>query len=193
MATGLALTAIVVTPLLLLGGLFGGSVGPLLGRGDHPIKAIAYYEPSGSMEPTVRVGETVLVDANAYRFGRAPALADIVLFRLHTQGQTYELLKRVIGLPGQTVEIRGGVVYIDGNRLTETYLNREHDLRDFGPFHVPEGHLFVLGDNRVNSNDSRFNVGMVPLADVIGKVIGPAGPGVHGKPQAPGLMVGPSH
>jgi signal peptidase I len=78
-------------------------------------------------------------------------------------------------------------VSVDGNQLTESYLNSEQDRRDFGPVHVPVGSVFVLGDNRVNSNDSRFAIGMVPLADVLGKMIGPAGPGVHGKPPKPGV------
>jgi signal peptidase I len=124
------------------------------------------------MLPTIKIGDVVLIDTNAYRFGKAPATGDIVLFRWHTEGQTFELLKRVIGLPGQTVEIRRGVVYVDGHRRFEPYLNRHRDVKDFGPFRVAPGYVFVLGDDRINSNDSRYGVGQVPFGNIIGRMVG---------------------
>jgi signal peptidase I len=176
---GTALVAAIGAPLLLLSGLLKG---PSVPTGDgHPVKLITYSMPSEAMEPTVKIGGVVLVDTNAYRFGGAPQLGDIVLFEWHTDGQTFKLLKRVIGLPGQTVDIhRGGVVFVDGRPLVEPYLNHTRDSRAFGPILVEPGHLFVLGDNRINSNDSRFAVGPVPMTNVIGKVVGFAGPGAGG-------------
>jgi signal peptidase I len=160
--------------------------------GGHPMKLIEYYEPSEAMDPTIRVGDVVQVDTNAYLFGRTPELGDIVLFRHRSQGQTFQLLKRVIGLPGQTIEIQRGVVSIDGQKLVELYLNSEQDLHDYGPYVVEPGHLFVLGDNRFNSNDSRFSsIGQVALTDVIGKVVGFADSGSDAtSPIAPAAKLG---
>jgi signal peptidase I len=75
----------------------------------------------------------------------------------------------VVGLPGETIELRHGVVYVDGNRLNEPYLNPHKDTRDFPPTKVPAGHVFVMGDNRTDSNDSRFGLGPIPLGDIVGR------------------------
>jgi signal peptidase I len=189
---GLFLAVAVATPLLLLTGLVRLPRTPSLGMGGHPMKLIEYYEPSEAMDPTIRVGDVVQVDTNAYLFGRTPELGDIVLFRHRSQGQTFQLLKRVIGLPGQTIEIQRGVVSIDGQKLVELYLNSEQDLHDYGPYVVEPGHLFVLGDNRFNSNDSRFSsIGQVALTDVIGKVVGFADSGSDAtSPIAPAAKLG---
>jgi signal peptidase I len=80
-----------------------------------------------------------------------------------------DFIKRVIGLPGDTVELRDGKLYVDGDPVAQPYLSGEQDLRDFGPTTVPAASLFVLGDNRLNSNDSRFGLGFVPQDRVIGK------------------------
>jgi signal peptidase I len=183
----LFLAVAVATPLLLLTGLVRLSTTQPLGMGGHPMKLIDYYEPSEGMDPTIRVGDVVHVDVNAYLFGGTPELGDIVLFQHRLQGQTFQLLKRVIGLPGQTIEIQRGVVSIDGNKLVEPYLNSKVDLHDYGPFVVEPGHLFVLGDNRFNSNDSRFSsIGQVALTDAIGKVVGFADSGSDAtRPIAP--------
>ena len=73
-----------------------------------------------------------------------------------------DFIKRVIGLPGETVELRNGKLFVDGEQIDEPYLHGPVDTRDYGPVTVPEGKLFVLGDNRLNSNDSRFGLGFVP-------------------------------
>jgi signal peptidase I len=75
----------------------------------------------------------------------------------------------VIGLPGEVVEIRGGRLLVDGARVPEPYLTGPPDTRDYPPTTVPAGSLFVLGDNRLNSNDSRFGLGFVPIDKVIGR------------------------
>lgn len=179
---GLFLAVAVTAPLLLLTGLVRLSTTHPVGMGGYPTRLLDYYEPSTSMDPTIKVGDVVQVDANAYLFGRTPQLGDIVLFRVRLQGQTFQMLKRVIGLPGQTIEIDRGVVSIDGHRLYEPYLNARLDLKDYGPYVILPGHLFVLGDDRFNSNDSRFSIGQVALSDVIGKVVGPAEPGSEATP-----------
>jgi signal peptidase I len=80
-----------------------------------------------------------------------------------------DFIKRVIGLPGETVELRDGRLFVDGVRIREPYLKGAVDTRDYGPVKVPEGALFVLGDNRLNSNDSRFGLGFVPVDKVVGR------------------------
>jgi signal peptidase I len=149
----------------------------------------AFYIPSGSMEPTLMPGDRVLVEKVLYH----PSRGDIIVFQdpnpgsepdrgivggfLHwlSQGLGFsqpvdeDFIKRVIGLPGDTVELRHGKLYVNGTRVAEPYLHGEPDLRDYGPKTVPPDSLFMLGDNRLNSNDSRFGLGFVPEDRVIGK------------------------
>jgi signal peptidase I len=80
-----------------------------------------------------------------------------------------DFIKRVIGLPGEVVELRNGRLLIDGRRIAEPYLRGPPDTRDYGPIEVPPDSLFVLGDNRLNSKDSRFGLGYVPVDKVIGR------------------------
>jgi signal peptidase I len=162
----------VLAPLLLLAGVIGGgSSGQFLdGSGKPPQKLIRWYQPSGSMDPTIKVGKSVLVDTNAYRFGRLPQTGDLVLF----SESDCQMVKRVIGLPGQVVVITHGVVFVDGRRLAEPYLNSEVDPADYGPFTVAPSRVFVAGDNRINSRDSRNSMGQIRIADLLGKVVGPS-------------------
>jgi signal peptidase I len=149
----------------------------------------AFYIPSGSMERTLMPGDRVLVEKVMYH----PAHGDVIVFEdphpgtqpdrgviggvLHwlSQGLGFsqpadeDFIKRVIGLPGDTVELRHGRLFVNGDRIAEPYLRGEPDLRDYGPKTVPPGSLFVLGDNRLNSDDSRFGLGFVPEDLVIGK------------------------
>lgn len=132
--------------------------------------------PTGSMEDTLLVGDHLLVNRFGYDaeipftgwhtpLWRNPARQQIVVFR--RPGQP-DFVKRVIGLPGDTVEVRDGAVWVNGQILTEPYLRRGHDPREqFGPETVPSGHYFVLGDNRANSLDSR-RWGFVPREDIVG-------------------------
>lgn len=117
-----------------------------------------------SMVPTLHPGDFVIVNKLAYRWD-SPRAGDVVVFRLpHDPSQRY--IKRVIGLPGDRVEIADGAVYVNDRQLLEPYLQ----IRTLqgGNWVVEEGAYFVLGDNRNNSSDSRI-WGMVPRENVIGK------------------------
>lgn len=105
------------------------------------------------MEPNLKTGERLLGNKFIYRFER-PLRGDIVVFRFPPNPRKI-FIKRVIGVPGDIVEIRDGKVYVNGRKLDEPYVaNTPHG--DFPPQRVPEGCVFVLGDNRDESNDSRF-------------------------------------
>lgn len=108
---------------------------------------------SGSMEDTMEVNDRVVGLRLAYLFD-SPKRGDVVLFH-QPDGAEQPYVKRIIGLPGETVEGRNGLVYVDGAALEEAYV-REPLHEDFGPFSVPEGHYFMMGDNRNNSYDSRY-------------------------------------
>jgi signal peptidase I len=155
----------------------------------------AFFIPSPSMVPTLRPGDRILVNRLAYRFGDIRR-GDVVVFTdpsaTHDRGalstvfhflvegigvarpQDEDFVKRVIGLPGDTVEVAtGGRVFVNGRQLDEPYLNTPTDSRAFGPVTVPPGELFVMGDNRLESADSRFpppeGLGYVPIDHVVGR------------------------
>ncbi len=152
----------------------------------------AFEIPTPSMEPTLMEGDKVLVERVTYHFG-PPSRGDIIVFRFNpsdpanlTQGTNFlsrgldllaetmnithrdssPFIKRVIGLPGETVEMKDGYVYINGELLQENYKL----LRDnySGKWVVPEGSVFVMGDNRPNSNDGR-RWGFVPFGAIMGR------------------------
>jgi signal peptidase I len=127
----------------------------------------AFRIPTSSMEETLLVGDFLLV--NKFLYGakipftnfrlpkiRDPKRGDIIVFRHPTEGKDF--IKRCVGLPGDTVEIRNDVVYVNGGAVDEPYKilhGFSRSMSNFGPIVVPEGHLFMLGDNRHNSYDSR--------------------------------------
>jgi signal peptidase I len=156
----------------------------------------AFKIPTGSMEPNLLIGDHLLVNKVVY----SPSLAEIedrllgkkpiqrghvVVFKF-PEDPTRDFIKRVIGLPGETVEIKEKVVYINGKPLDEPYAHflepplrpddpeygtHREDVRDnYGPKVVPPGQLFVLGDNRDNSRDSRF-WGFLPRDQVKGRAL----------------------
>jgi len=153
----------------------------------------AFFIPSSSMEPTLMPGDRVLVNKLAYRFGDLHR-GDVVVFQnpneaqlpdrnaaealVHWLGEglgfqqpeNEDLIKRVMGLPGDIVEIRDHTVRVDGKPVTEPYLTKQvlGTMGDYGPVTVPKGELFVLGDNRGNSSDSRV-IGFVPEGNVVGR------------------------
>lgn len=121
-----------------------------------------------SMFPNLAEGQRVLINKVSYSFHN-PERGDIIVFKPSPSafpGET-PLIKRVIGLPGETVEIHSGAVFINGSALKETDINNP-PAYTMGPMVIPEGHYFVLGDNRNASRDSHFGW-TVPGDSIIGK------------------------
>jgi signal peptidase I len=119
-----------------------------------------------SMVPTLQDGEYVLVSRLSYKLGE-PVRGDIIVFSFPAD-QRQDLIKRVIGLPGETISIRDRVVSVNGKPLAETYIADSPIYT--GEWTVPEGNLFVLGDNRNDSKDSH-QWGLLPMENVIGKAL----------------------
>ena len=149
----------------------------------------AYKIPSGSMKPTLLIGDHILVSKFNYGiklpFIRStlipvgtPKRGDIVVF-IYPEDRSKDFIKRLVGLPGDTVEVRDKQIFLNGQPWKETHGVHSDSLvipgavqpRDnFGPVKVPEGKLFVMGDNRDESYDSRF-WGFVDMKDVLGKAL----------------------
>ncbi len=153
----------------------------------------AFQIPTGSMEPTLLIGDFLLVNKMTYVRPVIPlegailprknlARGDIVVFK-YPEELNRDFVKRIIGLPGETLEIRNKQVYIDGQSIEETYkvhndsqvyagdgiYSYDSLIRDnFGPVTVPVGHCFVMGDNRDNSHDSRY-WNFLPLDNIKGR------------------------
>ncbi|MGH8902882.1 MAG: signal peptidase I [Egibacteraceae bacterium] len=150
----------------------------------------AFYIPSESMVPTLHEQDRVLVEKLSYRF-RNPERGEVIVFQRPGQREPsggwslgrsareflaglglaqpageVDFIKRIIGLPGDTVEVRHGTVLVNGRPLREPYA--EPEIRDSSPVIVPPGRYFMMGDNRMNSLDSRFGLGFVPRDDIIG-------------------------
>jgi len=190
--------AVIELPLLLV-------LAALIAFGVKSVVAQAFYIPSGSMLPQLQINDRVVVSKLAYRL-HDPRRGDIVVFDAppHQEFQqaqtkrgfaarwarklgeavgliqpsTSEFIKRVIALPGETVEGRSGRVYIDGRRLEEPYLKQATlaSPSDFGPFTVPSGAVWVMGDNRSNSCDSRCfplrgDSPFIPESTIVGRTV----------------------
>jgi signal peptidase I len=156
-----------------------------------------FWIPSGSMEETLDIGDRVIVSKVSYRLGD-PGRGDVVVFEPETfeeesiltkvsrnllesvglRTPESDLIKRVIGLPGETVEIRDSTVLINGFPLREPYLAADLRMRDEGPWEVPAGHYFVMGDNRNSSNDSR-RFGAIDGDRIVGKAFSVVWPPSH--------------
>ena len=135
--------------------------------------------PSGSMENTLLIGDHLIMSRIGYDAGvpfthwhvslwRNPKRGQLVIFTPFVPEETSDIVKRVIGLPGETVDIHDGAVWINGKKLAENYTtgpSEPYDLRT--PYKVPQDCYFVMGDNRGNSYDSRFT-GCVPRKNIIG-------------------------
>ncbi len=168
----------------------------------------AFFIPSESMLPTLAVGDRVLVNKIAHEF-REPRRGEVVVFTQAdavdgdpgpdgiverawefvaggfgiTEPGDKDFIKRIIGLPGETIEMRDGVVHVDGEPVSEDpateggYLS-QLDMNDFGPTEIPDDHYFMMGDNRPNSSDSRSMLDTIPDDQLVGRafvVIWPPG------------------
>jgi signal peptidase I len=128
---------------------------------------------SGSMQPTLGIGERLFVNKLAYKFGHAPQRGDIIVFIPPASlNSDKDYIKRIIGLPGEVVEVKSGTVYIhkqDGSviQLEELYVTTPAN-KDYISGTIPAGQYFVMGDNRNNSNDSRY-WGTVPRSAIVGR------------------------
>ncbi len=132
----------------------------------------AFYIPSESMAPTLEVGDRLLVAKFSYRFG-SPSPGDVVVFKTPPSlrpAQTSELIKRVVAVGGQMIEAQDGQLVVDGRPLKEEYLPSDVRTSDFAPVHVPAGYVFVMGDNRSASQDSR-SFGAVPQSEIVGRAL----------------------
>ena len=118
-----------------------------------------------SMQPNLHEGEYVIVDKVSYAF-RQPERGEIVVLKNPNPGQP-DLIKRVIGLPGETIGVRGGQAYVNGQPLTEPYI-RQPMASDSPATQLQAGQYFVMGDNRNNSEDSRI-FGARPAGDIVGR------------------------
>jgi signal peptidase I len=182
--------AVAEIPLLLL---VAGLVAVLV----KTFIAQAFYIPSPSMVPQLKVNDRVVVSKLAYHL-HAPRRGDIVVFDCPAradckhpshganpvtrvlrrigegvglvQPSTDEYIKRVVGLPGDTVEGRSGLLYVNGRRLVEPYLPQGTPTLPGFVVHVPKGRLWVMGDNRTNSSDSRV-FGTIPIRTVVGRTV----------------------
>jgi signal peptidase I len=120
----------------------------------------AFWIPSPSMEPTLDVGDRVLVNKLSYKFHDVHR-GDVVVFErppgasTGEDGEIKDLIKRVIAIGGDTIEAREGDVYVNGEPVDENYLEPGTPTDNLPPTKIPAGHVFVMGDNRTNSEDSR--------------------------------------
>ncbi len=131
--------------------------------------------PSGSMERTIHKGSRMIGFRLSYVFSK-PERGDIIIFK-YPEDESQNFVKRVIGIPGDTVEVKMGIVYINGRALKEKYVYYEGDVisakGDFPLTKVPQQCYFVMGDNRNNSLDSRFweNTHFVKEDEILGKAV----------------------
>ncbi|GAX91422.1 signal peptidase I [Effusibacillus lacus] len=139
----------------------------VLALGIHQFVFAQFLVDGESMMPTMEHRERLIVNKLIYRIHK-PEYGDIIVFK-YPADKSKDFIKRVIGLPGDTVEVKGGKVYRNGQELKEPYLG-EPTNGTWGPEKVPEGKIFVMGDNRNNSKDSRDRtVGFIPYDLVVGR------------------------
>ncbi len=143
-----------------------------LAFGIRTFIAEARYIPSGSMLPTLQINDRLIIDKISYDFSN-PKRGDIVVFNptktLEQENFHEAFIKRVIGLPGDKVEVKNGKVYVNNLPIKENYLEARPDYQ-WGPVVVPANSYLVLGDNRNDSYDSHY-WGFVPRQNIIGKAM----------------------
>ena len=146
--------------------------GLAIAAGFHTVVAEVRYIPSESMTPTLQVGDQVVVEKLSYWF-HPPERGDIVVFRatpkLRARNLKDDMIKRVIGKPGDVVAVSQGKVWLNGQVLAEPYVQTGATYR-YGPVIVPKDQYFVLGDNRNHSYDSHL-WGFLPKQNIIGHAV----------------------
>ena len=147
-----------------------------LSVGDYAKYSSSNYtvvtHPTASMLSTIKPNDRLFIDKKSYA-SDLPKRFDIVMFSL-PDNQEDSYVKRIIGLPGETLEIKDGFVYINNSSeyLSEPYLAEQPLGSDYGPYAIPDNHYFVMGDNRNNSYDSRrWQEPCIPLEAIEGKVV----------------------
>ncbi|MFA5928220.1 MAG: signal peptidase I [Candidatus Margulisiibacteriota bacterium] len=130
--------------------------------------AQSFYIPSGSMIPTLNISDRVIGNKFIYKF-HEPRRQDVIIFKYPGDNKTY-FVKRLIGLPGDKVELRRGIVYVNDKLLDEKKYPVQKDTANFGPIIVSPRSYFALGDNRANSADSRF-WGYVPKKNLVAQAM----------------------
>jgi signal peptidase I len=141
----------------------------VLALGIRTFVAEARYIPSGSMLPTLEIQDRLVIEKISYRFN-PPERGDIIVFWPPAElEQRDAFIKRVVGLPGDTVEIKEGTVFVNGEALAENYIEEEPNYI-WGPEIVPEGSYLVLGDNRNSSYDGH-SWGFLPRENIIGRAV----------------------
>jgi len=129
-----------------------------------------FYIPSGSMIPTLEVGDRIIVCKFCYKYGLDdPSRGDVIVFR-YPVDPSRNFVKRIIAVGGETVAVRNSRLYINGEAVPEPYLPVGFKFGDFGPLYVPPGSYFVMGDNRNYSEDSR-KWGFLDRDLIIGKAV----------------------
>lgn len=125
------------------------------------VRSLPLYQAEGhSMEPTIQDGDIYYVEKKETLYR-----GDIVVFQSEKEG--FDFIKRVIALGGETIEIKNNQVLINGKELPEPYISKNRNIPDMESIQVPDGHVFVLGDVRTDSYDSR-QMGSIPTSDIIG-------------------------
>jgi len=140
-----------------------------LAQGVRVFVGEPYVIPTGSMVPTIAIGDRVFAEKLTFRLSRQPEYGDVVVFS-DPDARHPQLIKRVIATEGQIVEIKNDRVYVDGKRLEEPYTHGKPTSRGTidTPIAIPAGHVWLMGDNRPNSGDSRF-FGPQPVSAIRGR------------------------
>ncbi len=149
----------------------------LLAFGVRAFVLQTYFIPTGSMEPTLHIGDRILVFKLAYLFS-SPERGDVVVFKAPASeavdcGDAYvpDLVKRIVGLPGETISSVRNVIFIDHKPLAQPWAHYQPlDVQPITPQTIPANHYFMIGDNQPNSCDSRY-WGTIPRSSIIGEAV----------------------
>jgi signal peptidase I len=133
---------------------------------DFQVAKAVEIEDGPSMKPNLYKGYRVMTEKVSYRF-HIPERGDIVV-SVQPNGEKISLIKRAMGLPGETIEVHGGHVFVNGQAMEEPWVTY-FGGPEYGPAKIPDGYLFIIGDNRSDSRDSR-SIGPVPLSTILGHV-----------------------